>query len=316
MKPWMIAAGLISVVPSLGLAEENKAWAPHVEAAKETPARPQEPPRLDPLAGHDVPLAPKERRGVAFGQQWANNRDQPARGADGSTVFLFGATLPTVVCAPLYVCDLVLEESESVNDLHVGDSVRWQIAPATQGPAEKAITHIIIKPTDIGLTTNLVLTTNRRAYTIKLISQREAWMPRVSFHYPEATTTQWNLYRSQQDRLREEREALAESAVDTGRPDVTYALSGDDPAWRPRRVFARGGKTYIQFPRGIAEGDLPALVAIGNDGGLFTEPSKELVNYRFIEGRFVVDKVLDRAALISGVGGSQVKVDIERQGRD
>jgi type IV secretion system protein VirB9 len=70
-------------------------------------------------------------------------------------VFVFGATLPTVVCAALYVCDLVLEDGESVNGIHVGDAVRWNVAPATQGAAEKTITHIIIiviiiKPSDIG----------------------------------------------------------------------------------------------------------------------------------------------------------------------
>ena len=50
--------------------------------------------------------------------------------------FVFGATLPTVVCAPLYVCDLVLQAGEAVNDLNIGDSVRWQITPATQGTGE------------------------------------------------------------------------------------------------------------------------------------------------------------------------------------
>jgi hypothetical protein len=61
-------------------------------------------------------------------------------------------------------------------------------------------------------------------------------------------------------------------------------------------------KIYIQFPRHVRHGDLPALVALGDDGGLFTEPSKQLVNYRYVHGRFEVDKVLERAALISGVG--------------
>ena len=79
------------------------------------------------------------------------------------------------------------------------------------------------------------------------------------------------------------------------------------------RVFSSGAKTYIEFPRDIGAGDLPTLVALGDDGGLFTEPSKQLVNYRFVHGRFEVDKVLGRAALISGVGGDQVSVRVERQ---
>jgi type IV secretory pathway VirB9-like protein len=82
------------------------------------------------------------------------------------------------------------------------------------------------------------------------------------------------------------------------------------------RVYTSGAKTYIQFPKGVAHGDLPALVALGDDGGLFTEPSKQLVNYRYVQGRFEVDKVLDRAALISGVGWDQTTVKISRRGRE
>jgi len=49
-------------------------------------------------------------------------------------------------------------------------------------------------------------------------------------------------------------------------------------------------------------------------GGLFSSPTKELVNYRIIGDRYVVDQVIDRAALITGVGRNQVEVIIERRG--
>jgi type IV secretion system protein VirB9 len=271
------------------------------------------PPPLSPLDGAQAPLSKKERRGVAYGRQWANNPDMPARGEDGSVVFVFGATLPTVVCAPLYVCDLVLQPGETVNDLNLGDSVRWQITPATQGTGEATITHVIIKPTDIGLTTNLVITTNRRAYTVKLVSRAEDWMPRVSFAYLDDTRAAWRAY----GHARDDRAEAAAAAIQSGGSSdfhFDYAISGDSPSWRPVRVFASGAKTYIEFPRDIGAGELPTLVALGDDGGLFTEPSKQLVNYRFVHGRFEVDKLLTRAALISGVGSNQTEVRIERQG--
>ncbi|MEJ2116610.1 MAG: TrbG/VirB9 family P-type conjugative transfer protein [Alphaproteobacteria bacterium] len=173
--------------------------------------------------------------------------------------------------------------------------------------------HLIIKPSDIGLTTNMVITTNRRAYTIKLVSRRKDWMPRVSFAYPDAVRAEWGAYRQRQQAAREV--LAAETAVDMSHPDFGYRISGDNPAWRPVRVYAVGGKTYIQFPRNIAHGDLPALVALADDGGVFTEPTKELVNYRYRRHTFVVDKVLERAALISGVGSDQIAVRIEHRGR-
>lgn len=273
------------------------------------------PPRLGPLDGPTAPLSRKERRGVAYGKQWANNPDMPARGEDGSVVFVFGATLPTVVCAPLYVCDLKLQLGEVVNDLNVGDSLRWEIKPATQGAGDAAITHVMIKPADVGLITNLVITTNRRAYTIKMVSRAEDWMPRVSFQYPEDAQAQWSAYRGLHA-AREEASMAATSGEASSDFDFGWTVSGDSPSWRPVRVFSSGSKTYIEFPRNIGAGSLPTLVALGDDGGLFTDPSKQLVNYRFVYGRFEVDKVLARAALISGVGRDQITVQIGRQERN
>jgi hypothetical protein len=131
MKGMILAVGLIIGSAGWALAAEPgtaKPWAATVQPLiDDTPVAKTMPPRIDPLPGPNVPLSPKERHGVPYGKEWANNRDVPARGEDGSIVFVFGATLPTVVCAPLYVCDLALQAGESVNDLNVGDSVRWQI---------------------------------------------------------------------------------------------------------------------------------------------------------------------------------------------
>jgi P-type conjugative transfer protein TrbG len=308
---------LMAVVAALAVpaGAQDKAWTTELSSALDSGAASADgkPPRLDPLSGPQVKLKPKEAFGVRHGKSWADNPDFPARGPDGSIVFQFGATLPVIVCAPLYVCDLSLEAGEVVNDINIGDGVRWQITPATQGSGASAIIHVIIKPTDIGLVTNLVITTDRRAYTIKLVSRREDWMPKVSFFYPDAVQQQWSAYRTQQERQRE----AADPEPREARPadlDFAYDISGDSPAWRPVRVYSGGGKTYIQFPAGVRHGDLPALVALGDDSGLFSEPSKQLVNYRYVNGRFEVDKVLDRAALISGVGWDQLSVTIHRRG--
>ena len=319
MKGMIMGVGLVMGSAELALAGEpadTKPWAATVQTGNVgTRGEKDMPPRIDPLPGPNVPLSHKERHGIRYGKEWANNRDVPARGEDGSIVFVFGSTLPTVVCAPLYVCDLALQTGESVNDLNVGDSVRWQITPATQGAGERLTTHVMIKPTDVGLLTNLVITTDRRAYTIKLISQRTEWMPRVSFFYPEDARSEWSAYRTRQEASRE-KVASAAPAESAAHLDFAYEISGDSPSWRPVRVYASGAKTYIQFPKGVAHGDLPALVALGDDGGIFTEPSKQLVNYRYVQGRFEVDKVLDRAALISGVGWDQTTVKISRRGRE
>ena len=40
----------------------------------------------------------------------------------------------------------------------------------------------------------------------------------------------------------------------------------------------------------------------------------QLVNYRMLDDRYVVDLVIDKAALIRGVGRHQERVEISREG--
>ena len=281
------------------------------------------PPPLDPLAGVANPPCPqKKSEGVAYGKEWRGNRDKPARGSDGSIVYMFGATLPSIVCAPLYVCDLVLQPGETVKTINVGDSVRWQITAAEQGAGDALITHVIIKPTDVGLLTNMVITTDRRAYVVKLLSRADDWMPMVTFDYPDASRASWSVYRAQRAAEQEARDAEKAAAPEPAGPiDDGYRLSGDRPRWRPQRVYTDGVKTFVEFHEDVANGELPALVTTADDPSflqlesLFNGPQRQLVNYRKDGNRFVVDKVLDKAALVMGVGSQATVVEIEHVGR-
>jgi type IV secretion system protein VirB9 len=41
-----------------------------------------------------------------------------------------------------------------------------------------------------------------------------------------------------------------------------YAITGDNPPWKPLRAFDDGQRIYIQFPGGIAQGELPPLLTV------------------------------------------------------
>ncbi|HUZ64817.1 MAG TPA: P-type conjugative transfer protein TrbG [Acetobacteraceae bacterium] len=264
------------------------------------------------LESPSAPLNAKERRAVSLARRWANRNEMPHAGADGAVRFLYGATLPTIVCAPLQVCDLALQPGEVVNNVNLGDKVRWKVSPAMSGSAAGEITHLIIKPTDAGLVSSMTIETNRRTYAIKLVSTRHAWMPLIAFNYPDDVQRQWSAYR------RKVAWNAAASTLPTGENvadlDFGFRLSGDHPSWRPLRVYTDGRKTYIQFPRAMAFGSAPALVGLDNSVGWFSSPSKRMVNYRIEGDRYVVDQVINRAELISGVGASQTRVTITRDG--
>lgn len=70
----------------------------------------------------------------------------------------------TVRTAPLRVTALALAPGETVTAKAAGDTVRWQIGEAASGQGPSARPHVLIKPLQSGLETNLVLTTNQRVY--------------------------------------------------------------------------------------------------------------------------------------------------------
>jgi len=273
------------------------------------------PPKIQ-LVSPSAPLNAKEKRAVALARRWAGAHYMPHADADGVIRFPYGATLPTVVCAPLQVCDLALQPGEVVNNINLGDKVRWNLSPGISGSPGGQVTHVIIKATDAGLVSSMTVLTDRRTYSVKLVSTRAQWMPMMAFSYPDDTQSQWAAYRATVGGVGGFGNASFGTAagVSAGNLNFGFRLSGDAPSWRPLRVYADGSKTYIQFPQPVAFGTAPALVGLANDGNWFSSASKQMVNYRIVGDRYVVDRVLDRAELVSGVGGGQDRVLITRDG--
>lgn len=236
------------------------------------------------MSQDNVRLDGKEAHGVRLANEWKSRPDRPRRGPDGRVKYLFGATLPTLICTPLQVCNIELQPGEVVNDIHAGANARWKISPATVGTGAAATTVIVIKPTDAGLVTNLSVATDRRLYSIKLVSKQKEWIPVLSFDYPDDLERQWAAYQEQHARQ------VYNNTMPTGQNlanlDFGFRIGGDRPSWKPIRVYADGSKTYIQFPSANFNGEAPALVAKDNSGGPFSTASEKLVNYRVSCGYF------------------------------
>lgn len=260
-----------------------------------------------------IQLNDKEQKALEIVRQWRNNPDKPRRSSDGTVMYLYGATLPTLICTPLQVCAIRLQAGEVVNDVHAGDSARWRITPSMIGGGPGAITNVIVKPTDSGLTTNLIITTDRRSYTIVLKSANHEWMPAIGFDYPDEQERTWANYKAQHNRATQA--VTLATGENTAALDFGFSMGGDNPKWKPQRVYRSAeGKTYIQFASDKFLNDAPALVVIGKGGGLWSGSSQQIINYRPIGDRYVVDGIPDQMALISGVGSEQVKVTIDYTG--
>jgi P-type conjugative transfer protein TrbG len=267
------------------------------------------PKELRPKA--DVPLTSTALEAVRVSERWQGEKNAPSPGPDGRVMYSFGAGLPTVVCAPLRVCMIELQAGEKiVGEPHIGDSVRWNISPAMYGTGEQATAVIILKPQTPGLDTNLLITTDRRAYYLRLISKPDDYVARVAFAYPDDDNSRkWQQQAAAQQALDKQEKHAAEvpSAVLTvEKVNFDYTIRGGDEHIRPVRVFDDGAKTYIQMPAELAHREAPVLLVLGKDG------KGEMTNYRVKDQTYIVDRLFDHANLVLGSGKKAQKVEISR----
>lgn len=277
-------------------------------AALAPAATPLPPPNVDFPDQSPVNLDAKEKAAVEIASEWKSAPNMPAPGVDGKVMFTFGATLPSVVCSPLQVTDIELEPGETVKDggLHIGDPVRWNVSPAVSGPEGAIVTHLVVKPTTPGISTSLLVSTDRRVYHVKLVASEKDWMPYVAFAYPENSRLAWAVYQKRVEKARSE-SLVADTGHTLPELDFAYTIEGRAP-WTPVRVYNDGVKTIVQMPKAMAQTEAPALLVIGADS------KEQLVNFRVHGDKYIVDQIFAKAELISGVGKKQVKVLITHDG--
>ena len=210
-----------------------------------------------------------------------------------------------VYTSPGQVTDIALQGGEQLvgpGPVAAGDTVRWIIGDTVSGSGPTARVHILVKPTRPDIATNLVINTDRRTYHLELRATPETYMASVSWTYP----------RDQLIALRSANAAAATATpvaagVDIAALNFRYRIEGNRVPWKPVRAFDDGRQVFIEFPAGIAQGEMPPLFVTGAAG------DAELVNYR-VRGRYmVVDRLFAAAELRLSDKRSERRVRIERR---
>jgi len=202
--------------------------------------------------------------------------------------------------APGQVSDIALQPGESLVSVAAGDTVRWIIGDTASGSGTTRRTHILVKPSAAGLSTNFVIAIDRRVYHVDAVSEARSAMASISWTYPDEALL---ALRSTEASVPEP--VAAGVAVDA--LDFNYRIEGDRPPWRPLRVFDDGRQVFIEFPPALGQEEAPPLFVTGESG------RADLVNYR-VRGRYyVVDRLFDAAELRLGEKHQQV-VRIVRNG--
>lgn len=215
-----------------------------------------------------------------------------------------GGALYRLYAAPERVTDIALQPGEAVISVAAGDTVRWTVGDTTSGTGDAKRVHILVKPFAAGLSTNLIITTDRRAYHVQLESTAATAMAALSWTYPQD-----ELIAIRRAAEQEKAAAPVASGLAIEQLYFGYAVTGNTPPWRPLRAFDDGRQTFIEFPASIAVGEAPPLFVLGEAG------EAQLVNYR-IAGRFyIVDRLFAAAELRLGEK-KQAVVRIVREGDD
>jgi P-type conjugative transfer protein TrbG len=202
-----------------------------------------------------------------------------------------------VYAAPGQITSIALEPGETLTGagpIAAGDTARWIIGDTESGSGVGRRVLVLVKPSRADITTNLIITTDRRTYMIELRSGEKPYMPSVAWAYPQPAGGG--------------QQAVPATPVipaATAR-NYRYALTGDTPPWKPVSVYDDGRRVYVEFPRGIVQGEMPPIFFIGPNG------ETQIVNSRIYQHILIVDRLFGAAELRLGAGDRQQTVRIVR----
>lgn len=283
--------------PEIGYDADVPPLPPTPVTAPERARPPRVPPSWSPTHGGSAAATPTGRVENAN----AAARVEPRREGYYNAIQVYPwseGALYQVYAAPGRITDIALEPGEDLSGagpIAAGDTARWIIGDTLSGSGGSRRVHILLKPIQPDIRTNLVITTNRRTYLLELRSGDKPWMPSVAWSYPGRATG-----------LRASAPAQAAKPAAPTVRNYRYALQGGTPPWRPVSVFDDGRHVYLVFPRGIVQGEMPPLFVIGRDG------KAQIVNSRVRQNVLIVDRLFAAAELRLGEGRRQQTVRIVR----
>ena len=311
------AAAVSASAQSPGPLAPTPARSPTLEAAQPAPAL--APP---PAAAPPAPKAPRPRPlrplpgAAAVRSANAQARSYPTPGAYiNSTLFYDyeAGRLYEVQTSPHFLTAILLRPGEKLLAKAAGDTVRWVLGETAEGAGLNQQVVVLLKPIRGGLRTNIVLTTDQRTYLIEAASREGGvYTSAISWNYPQEQMQALAAAQAASLAAETQRAAIVVApALAIDQLNFGYRIEpqkGKPPRWQPLRAFDDGTKTYIQFPVNMAATDAPPLFLVG------PHDSAELVNYRFLNGYYVVDRLVDVAELRLGEKPQQV-VRITRTAR-
>lgn len=209
----------------------------------------------------------------------------------GVTGVPFGTASPELECETLRVCTVELEAGERIVKTYLGDAERWKVdVQLSQEGGVRPL--VVLKPTECGIETNLIVSTDRRIYDV-LVKSRSCTSPgeglklgprRLRFEYGSISQA-WN------DKGQPGAGAGEPSATKPQSLNFKYSWTGGWRSIKPKLVYDDGKRVYIQL--GKVPEKAPAIFRKGAEG-------LELVPFRLEGSVYVIEAVPEEFVLVSG----------------
>lgn len=235
----------------------------------------------------------KRTTGKDAAKQSLNNAVQVPRKFSGGTMFYdFDETFVyEIYCQPYRITDLSLEPGEMVlENPFISESQVWEMGAGVSRKNGQDVQHFYLKPDISGLTTSMIIITDRRVYHLLLKSFKDCYMAMVEFEYPN-TMPYTVKTDAMVERMNSKTNAL--SGIDPKYLSFDYKMSYSifkKPLWLPKRVYDDGRRTYIQLDETVLHTQSPVLFNHRN----------ERLNYRVDKNLIIIDELIEKVTLRRG----------------
>lgn len=249
--------------------------------------------------------APQTDRIRAAGQEWQARETTTYLGEAGRVTVVYGQAQPALVCRAAMICTVELELGEEPQDsVVVSDPINWSAQLYQRiTPEGGAQFFISVTPTEFAQDASMLVITDRRVYTIDLVSDPILRTPLLSFAYPD-TRAREAQERTEALRARAQAaranaaaartEAVAARGVSTASGpvpaeelDFAFRIAGRE-RFTPTRVYTDGRQTYVDLPQSY-RGEIPIPIATGQvANGVFNYSVEDIADGR----RMVLDNVI------------------------
>lgn len=216
----------------------------------------------------------------------------PQKFSGGTMFYDFDETFVyEIYCQPYRITDLSLEPGEMVlENPFISESQVWEMGAGVSRKNGQDVQHFYLKPDISGLTTSMIIITDRRVYHLLLKSFKDCYMAMVEFEYPNTMP-----YTVKTDAMVERMNSKtnAFSGIDPKYLSFDYKMSYSifkKPLWLPKRIYDDGRRTYILMDETVLHTQSPVLFNHKN----------ERLNYRVDKNLIIIDELIEKVTLRRG----------------